>query len=357
MPKPMLASTSSLDELATLENNPRYAVGKKYDGFRELMHISPTGRVKLLSRSGANHSANVPHLTGKTLPDLEDTILDGEGIAPSEDLGDTKSIFGSSPATAIANQDELGKAKYIAFDILRYKGRDLLGLPLKDRLPYLEKAVDALHRYGITQVQQEKLVHHNKRNYYDSVVAKGGEGVIIKDLDASYHSGRRTSAWGKVKKVDTWDAVITGFTDGKGKYTGQIGAIEYGFRRGGRVVPAGKTSGMTDEVRKDISLNPNKYLGKMIEVAGQEISREGAIRHPRVLRIRMEKTMRETSEVPEHPSKWSKRKLDRFLTLWWDEDPTSYLAYHSHANSIGVKMIELLSFNHPGKVQLWLKEI
>lgn len=290
--EPMLAQAGKVEDL--LNDPVGFAVGKKFDGFRELMYIDLVGKVTLMSRSGADHSANVPHLTGKPIPWLANTIIDGEGIAPSEQHGETKTIFGSDPDVAIAAQTKIGKAVYKAFDIMKFRGKDVMDLPLKERAKLLSTAVLHLNLMGFTAVEQESLVQHGMLEFFKKIVGYGGEGVVLKDLNAPYLPGSRNGAWVKIKKVATWDTIIIGFTAGKGKYEGLIGAVRYGFWQNGvGPVEAGKSSGMTDADRVKFASNPEYFIGKVAEIEGQEIGSGGAIRFPRFLRIREDKTVAE----------------------------------------------------------------
>ena len=100
--------------------------------------------------------------------------------------------------------------------------------------------------------------------------------------------------WFKVKRVHTWDAVIMGFTEAEygktGKYACLIGAIRYGFYNSdGKLVEVGKCSGMVDEQRKQLSAARESFIGRVIEIRGQELGNRGAIVFPRFVRIRDDK--------------------------------------------------------------------
>ena len=64
-------------------------------------------------------------------------------------------------------------------------------------------------------MEAEYLVTSNKRAFYEDVVARGGEGVMAKNLNAAYQPGKRSEDLRKVKRAATWDAVVMGFTPGK----------------------------------------------------------------------------------------------------------------------------------------------
>ena len=285
----MTANSMTLSQLATIENDERFGVGIKYDGFREIMHVDEHGNIKLFNRSGADHTDNIMHITGFTLPQLAGTILDGEGIGPTGRIESTKSVFGSSPEYARQWQEDNGLASYFIFDVLTYKGKSVVSMPLRERMVILEEAYQELYAAGVRHISIEVLHTQHKREIFDGVVERGGEGIMIKDLYAPYTPGKRTNAWRKLKKIDSWDVVILGFTSGKGKYVGVVGAIVYGAYSRGELVEIGKSSGMTDSDRRMFAESPGNYIGTVVEISGQEIGKDGAIRFPRFVRLRDDK--------------------------------------------------------------------
>lgn len=286
---PMTAHKASPDILTKIEGDKNLGVSEKFDGYRELLYLGEK-KNNLISRSGNNHTSNAPHIQDAIIPEYSGTVLDTEAIAPSNELGDTTSILGSSPSTSIKWQEKHGNLKLIAFDIPRYKGIDITMLPLRERRKYLEETVNALHKAGLKEIRMEKLYFQDKRQVFDDIVKRSGEGVMIKDLTKPYVEGERTRHWLKVKKQDTWDVIIIGFTPGEGKYKDTIGAIRYGaYNKEGKLMEIGRASGMTDEERYAFGKNPKKYIGKVIELSGQEIGTGGAIRHPDFKRMREDK--------------------------------------------------------------------
>lgn len=289
----MTAKSFSPDRLWELEDDDNYAVGTKYDGFREQITITKDGSFHMITRSGAEHTENVPHITGLKLPEFAGTVIDGEGIGPDGRIETAKSVFGSYPETAIDWQRRHGLGKYIAFDITHVRGEDITQFSLSKRQIHLWNVISELQRRGIREIYPEILHKRNKRQYFDSVVAKGEEGVMLKKMDEPYYPGSRTRAWQKVKVTLTWDVVITGFymaNYGKtGKFSGLIGGIQYGFYINGQLKQTGRTSGMTDETRKWFTENQEELVGKVIEVKGQSLGEDGAIRFPRFVQMRPDK--------------------------------------------------------------------
>lgn len=270
-----------IDYLKDIENNQNLAVGKKWDGFSETIVIS-NGQARLFNRSGREHTLNVPSLTSKGLF-IYDCEIQAEGVGPDGKLGSTKSILGSSAQYAIEFQRQHGSLKLVCHNLVGLRGESLLHVPYGERLPYLADIVTSLRSQGLDILIKEELVTIGKCDYFQMIVAQGGEGVVVKNLrglDADLV---------KVKRAKTWDVVIVGFTEGKGKYSTVIGAIRYGAYKDGKLVEIGKCSGMTDEERVMFASAPQSFLGRVIELKGQEVSSGGRIRFPAFQRIRDDK--------------------------------------------------------------------
>lgn len=269
--------------LEDIENNPDLVAGRKYNGFSELLVVKD-GRIRLFNQSGSEQTDNVPHLTGVVVPKGMDLTLTGEGIAPSDKVGDAKSIFGSGPVHSINWQKNNGRARLIAVNITRYLGEDLAHIPFGERLTVLDDAVCQLIDLGVRGLHSETLHKVGKSVLFQNVLAVGGEGVVIKQLSGFERD------WYKVKKFKSWDAVIMGFTQGQGKYKDVIGAIRYGFYDpNGNLRETGRCSGMTDAERAMFASSPEVYIGRVVEIKGQELGSRGGIIFPRFVRIRNDK--------------------------------------------------------------------
>jgi len=268
--------------LKDIEDNSDLVVGQKFNGFSEKLVVADRV-IRIFNRSGTEQTDNVPHITSHDPGNL-DLVLVGEGYAPSGRVEDAKSIFGSGRLHSLAWQKSNGPARFTAVSITRYNGEDLTHIPFGERLGVLGQAVGALQALGVLNLSQELLIQQGKSKYFDAILATGHEGVVVKSL-----SGFEKD-WFKVKRVKTWDAVIMGFTKGKGKYAGLIGAICYGFYdHNDNLQEAGKCSGMTDNQRIAFSVAKESYVGGVIEIRGQELGNRGGIVFPRFVRIRSDK--------------------------------------------------------------------
>jgi ATP-dependent DNA ligase len=139
------------------------------------------------------------------------------------------------------------------------------------------------------------------------------EGTIVKDPAKPYASGKRGHGWTKFKANDEMDVVIMGYKMGENSFTGLIGAIEFGQYQeqdscpacsndpaGQRwlcsnrphpmvLTPRGRCSGMDMKKRKEISADPEKFVGQVISLAYMGIMPSGSPRHPQYKRFRPDK--------------------------------------------------------------------
>jgi len=275
MYSPMLAKPSNLDFLRQVENDSNWAAVEKFDGYRQLLYLSNQGN-HLYSRYGNDHIANCPQFQA-IVPELDGTVLDCEGMSPTRRLEDNAACFKAHSENAIAWQKANGDAYLVAFDVLRWGDRIVLGERQELRSDWTSDIVLEL-QFKRMPIVAEQLVLGSKRAYYDSLVTEGGEGVILKNLKAPYTPGKRSNAWLKVKRLEQRVYVITGFTAGAGKYEGMIGSVVYGTDE---VDNIGTASGMDDETRIDMTVRPEFYVGKVAVFNCQKLTDKGCMRHPR----------------------------------------------------------------------------
>ena len=290
-PKQIIPAGCSKRDFA--ENLDAYGKGpwwaeEKYDGARYLAHVHKeityfTGR-RISKKTGilVDKTYNVPHLyQAMTIPSLEGTIFDGEITYPGSMVNSVTSVMGCTPDNAKARQIEIGYISYIMFDVIAYKGQDIRTWSQETRRTLLTdiymnhfKDHPSIH---ISMLHVCKLIPQ----LWDTIMQQGGEGIVIKDREAPYGKG-----WVKVKKVLEDSVIVTGFTAGNGKYTGLIGAIQFGQYEDGVLITFGKCSGIDDSTRQWLTDRQEQIIGKVFDIKFQERFPSGKFREPRFLRWR-----------------------------------------------------------------------
>jgi bifunctional non-homologous end joining protein LigD len=226
MPKrlrPMLARPGLLP---TRERDWAFEV--KWDGVRAIVYWH-AGRLRLESRNLNDVSARYPelHALGKQLG-ARQAVLDGEIVAfdergaPSfERLQRRMHVSTEGSARRLAREQPV---TYVIFDLLHLDGEDTKALPYSQRRELLEQ----LHLQGIAW--QTPHYHHGEGRVFLAAVARLGlEGVLAKRLDSPYRPGERSGDWLKIKNFNRQELVIGGWLPGKGRRTGQLGALLLGY--------------------------------------------------------------------------------------------------------------------------------
>lgn len=135
-----------------------------------------------------------------------------------------------------------GDLIYYVFDILWIDGFSLIDLPLIERKEILAALIpeDGLIRYSDHIVEKGKA-------FFKLAVEQGLEGIIAKKADSTYHPGIRSHQWLKIKTRQTQEAVIAGFTEGRGGRK-HFGALILGIYHHNKFIYIGHTgSGLDDK--------------------------------------------------------------------------------------------------------------
>lgn len=289
---------------------------EKLDGWRYLMHFGESlERVYLTGRRVSERTGLLSE-KGLQVPDLwpsdrarlmKYTVLDGEIFPPEgASFRDIAGIMNADPAVAADTIRRLGIPSYRVFDVLFVDGVDVREKMQIERRQILDMLVKRVDHPWIQTIPQLPATAH----YFNEIVARGGEGIILKDLGASY---AESGAWVKVKREHTLDVVVTGFTEARfgrtGKFFGQIGSLVVSVYSGDTLVEVAQVSGMDDATRLEITQNKGEWLGRVVEITAQEWAKD-RLRHPRYVRAREDadprscsfaKMMRDLGRVEEKP--------------------------------------------------------
>jgi ATP-dependent DNA ligase len=264
--EPMTAKEIETEEQQDeLFNDPNIYAEEKFDGTRALLYVLPkylrffSRRISKKTGFYCENTDSLPHLKYLDIPELKGTILDGEMFIPNRLFKTVSGIMNCKWDEAIERQMKQGFVVFHAFDILFYKGIDLRKVKLKDRKRFLQYAVDRIDSPYVKMVNYSDqfvkvtLSHDelgklcrdkelyptlyaeledsenegslydyiSKKAYYEYVVFKGGEGVILKRKDGQYFH-KRGREYQKVKKFMTREVIILGFNEPTKEYKGKF---------------------------------------------------------------------------------------------------------------------------------------
>lgn len=181
-------------------NSKNHISELKLDGFRCI--ISNMEKLYVYSRHNNNMTNKFPELYDCPLP--EGTILDGELII-TDDQG--KPDFEAMSARFLSSKDKT-PVTFCAFDIIRYKGIDVTGLPLLKRKELLEESFTETERYTKVKVFEGDAVQ-----YFEQVSKLGLEGIVMKSIsnNSKYEIDKRSKQWLKVINWTYANVYISGY--------------------------------------------------------------------------------------------------------------------------------------------------
>lgn len=181
---------------------------------------------------------------------------------------------------------------FVVFDCL-YNGVDIRSLPWKDRHVHAEKLAKALSDAGF-MCKINPYVLENKKEFYESIIKQGGEGIVLKRTDAPYSSTtsrtddmvklKRTVACDLASDIDAWVSGFTEATKGKSNENyigGLIFSCKVKLKNGETVIrEIGRVAGIPQDLRVemtdyDANGNPKlkqSYYGRVATISGQDIS-------------------------------------------------------------------------------------
>lgn len=296
---------------------------EKTDNYSYLFSRNTSTTTGLLSEKGAN----VPHIMNALDCMPKNTILIGEIYYPGGTSKTVTTIMGCLPELAIKRQKE-NPIHYYLHDIIEYDNINLSNLGAEDRYKIL---LGVWNKHNLSQYDFLRLaqrVDENLEEEISRILKSGGEGVVLKKKDYPYAPGKRP-AWStvKVKQMDSVDLVCVGFCPPTKEYTGkELDSWEYWEMLGGKLYqgkyldengyatirtpmnPVTKyyfygwntaikvgaydnqgnlielgtvSSGLTDEMKCDMTENPENYLGKVVSLDCMSIDKkEHTLRHP-----------------------------------------------------------------------------
>lgn len=334
------ASDSQKRRLKKAINSNDYFALLKKDGFlyryiqEENSQLLQSRTLSKVTGNYVEKQDNVPHIM-KDLKELvsDNTVLIGEICYASPDFisSDVTKIMGCKPKKAVERQKDI-KLCYYIFDILMLDGFFTTDLPAENRISLVQSIAK---KNNSPYLLFAEPIYENIPEQVAKWLEEGEEGAVLMRKKAPYQFGKRT-AWDTIKikqnLTDTLDVVIMGFTEPIHKYTGKyprmhpywenlktgelvegnyydnggfipvtktyfkglIGGFILGAYYNDRLLEVARVASLTDAIRIDATNNPDKYLGRVVELSGMSVDQKlKSIRHPRFIDFRDDKNAEE----------------------------------------------------------------
>ncbi len=302
--KPMLATL--VDEPF---DNTEWIYEVKWDGYRALGFINK-GVVDLFSRNNKSFNDKFYPIYQALQAWSINAVIDGEIVVLNKKGG---SNFGNLQNW---RSEADGDLMYYVFDILWYKGKNLMNLPLSQRQAVLKEVLPADNdRIRVSDAFTGGI------EFFHTTEKMGLEGMIAKRADSIYIPDSISKEWLKVKVHKRQEVIIGGYTV-NADTPKQFSSLLLGVYEKGVLHYVGKVgTGFTEKVQKEMMaqfkplvtkeipfnempdvnkpsrFRPNPPNAKAIwlkpelvcEVAFTEVTDDGVFRHPSFQGMRIDK--------------------------------------------------------------------
>lgn len=322
------AAGAGLAELLPLGDPQEWQAEHKWDGIRGQL-IVRGGEHFVWSRGEELVTDKYPEFAAfrEVLP--HGTVLDGEILAWKEGVA-----LPFAEMQKRIGRKSVGKklltdvpVVFMAYDIMEFEGNDIRQKPMEERRRILAQVHAAAAHPSLLLSPKlafstwEEIVQHREHARATSI-----EGLMLKRLSSTYEVGRKRGEWWKWK-VDplSIDAVLTFSMQGHGRRADLYTDHTFGLWQDGQLVTFAKAySGLTDAEMKEVDAfvkkNTIERFGPVRQVEPKlvfEIAFEGisassrhksgvAVRFPRIVRWRRDKTLDQANTLDDLKSLVSK---------------------------------------------------
>lgn len=357
---PMLATLSD-----GVSEDGEWLFEQKLDGFRAVVHRA-TQEVFVRSRNGVDLNSKFKTLVEALKAVDRDIILDGEIVAV-DDKGDTNFHVLQHGEPFPPKY----KLQYHLFDMLMLDGNDLRGYTLSERKDLLKRWFKINRNRALILV---KSVPGDLNDALKKAKQNRWEGIIAKQIDSRYHSGKRSDRWRKLKLQQSQEAIIVGFTAPSGARIG-FGALVLAVMHEGKLQYIGNVgTGFSDHILKDLATAFSKIIvqkkpfEKMVKVANEtnvtwvkpkliaeidfaEWTTDNHLRHPVFKSIRNDKRPSEIQRIMplkeisnERIVKFGRKtlKLTNQKKWYWPDDKISKGELIAYYENVGALMLPYL---------------
>lgn len=284
----------------------------KYDGIRTQIHHQDD-RTEVYTRRLENVTTQFPEVAAAAAEHIrgEEFIVEGEivGINPET----RRPVPFQQLSRRVKRKHDIEELQseipvvVTLFDLLHADGTSLLGHSLRDRLDKLEGMLDTEGDVLERAENRRALTETEAETFYESALDGGHEGLMLKNLDATYQPGTRVGYMMKLKPtMEPLDLVIPRAKWSEGRRSDFLGRVYLACRdpATGEFLEVGRmATGFSDEELLEIT----ERLEPLVrETRGREVEVEPGV----VVEVEYE----EIQESPEYESGYALR-FPRFLSF------------------------------------------
>ncbi len=219
-------------ELCKLVDHPpvgaSWAHEIKLDGYRMQLRVEG-GEAVLRTRKGLDWSEKFSEIISASAK-LPDCMIDGEVVALDENGAPDFAAL-----QAALSDGDTQNLIFFAFDLLFIEGEDLRKCPLSERKQRLKELLEDQPRAVTSRLRYVEHFETAGDAVLESACRMNLEGIISKQLDAPYRSGR-VGDWMKAKCRAGHEVVIGGWTHQSGNFR----SLLVGVHRGDHLVYVGR---------------------------------------------------------------------------------------------------------------------
>ncbi|MCR4514037.1 ATP-dependent DNA ligase [Aeromicrobium sp. 50.2.37] len=263
-----------------------WAFEMKWDGVR-VVATCDAGAVRLVGRSGRDVTATYPEITEALATlDLDDTVVDGEVVALDDagapSFGRIQQRIGLTKPREVTAARRSVPVRFVGFDLLRFGGSDVTGLPYEQRRELL-LGLDLDDADG---VDVPAAFDGDLEAAMEASRTLGLEGVVAKRRTSRYRPGARSAHWVKLKHEQHVEVVVVGWRPGKGGRGGGIGSLLVAVPDAeGTLVYAGRVgTGFAERTLADLSARLEEARRDEATVAApRDVAREAVWVEPTIV--------------------------------------------------------------------------
>ena len=216
----------------------------KFDGYRLQLRVED-GEAQLRTRKGLDWTRKFSAIArqGESLPNC---ILDGEAVAL-----DKHGAPDFAALQAALSEDKSEDLIFFAFDLLFLEGEDLRPLPLAERKARLKTLLEGMKdkHPGLRFVDHFETAGDA---VLQSACRMHLEGIVSKELDAPYRSGRGGS-WTKAKCRAGHEVIIGGWTSEGRRLRSLLAGVHRGEGKSRKLVYVGRVgTGFGESVMRSL---------------------------------------------------------------------------------------------------------